>query len=324
MYEARFPAGFFLRRARVVECGRRKGGPMSHFWALLKAMRLYQWVKNLLVFVPAITSQVLFERHALEQLGLLFVSFSLVASGVYLLNDYHDLEADRAHPGKSQRPFARGELPIAYVALAPVLMIIGGVLAWLASPAAAACVLAYLSLALAYSLGLKRIAIVDVFILAALYTLRVLAGSVALAQHPSIWILAFAGFCFLALAFIKRSAEIAVISAAAEQTALVPGRGYQLSDRSILQMMGIGSAFAAAMVMALYVDSDMARSLYTWPEAIFALVPVFLFWQCRLWLAAARGLMHDDPIIYTAGDRISWLVALASVCIMLIAIFGLP
>jgi 4-hydroxybenzoate polyprenyltransferase len=301
-----------------------KGETMVHIRGLLKAIRVYQWVKNLLVFVPAITSQVIFERYALEYLALLFLSFSLASSGSYLLNDYHDLDADRAHPGKSKRPFASGELPIGYVALAPVLMIAGGVLAWSISPAAAACVLGYLSLALAYSLGLKRIAMVDVFILAALYTLRVFAGAVALSQHPSIWILAFAGFCFLALAFVKRSAEIAILAASANQTVIVPGRGYQTNDRSLLQMMGIGSAFAAAMVMALYVDSDIARSMYVWPEAIFVLVPVFLFWQCRLWLAASRGLMHDDPIIYTAQDRVSWLVALSAIVIIMLAIFGLP
>ncbi len=301
--------------------------------SLVSAIRCYQWVKNALLFVPAITAHTLFDWAVISTISLMFVAFSATASGIYLLNDVHDLDADRSHPRKRERPFASGALPLPFAALSPVLIIAGIAAAWSVSPASGACVVGYTILSVAYSSKLKSKPLIDVFLLAALYTIRVMSGAVALEHSISIWLLSFSGFCFLSLAFVKRTAEISDLHGRLNKQApapvgdtsdYVPGRGYMLNDRSILEMMGICSGFMSALVMALYVHSDMARSLYAEPSLIFGLVPLILLWQCRMWLAASRGYMHDDPIVFTAKDRIFWIIVVLSLCLIAVATYGIP
>jgi 4-hydroxybenzoate polyprenyltransferase len=160
--------------------------------------------------------------------------------------------------------------------------------------------------------------LIDVFILAGLYTLRIVAGGVA-SHHPvTLWLLAFSGFTFLSLALVKRCGELLGIQNYTDQHRPL-GRGYSANDHRILETFGCASAFASSVVLALFVNSESAKQQYEAPEVLWLIVPLLLFWQCRLWLATARGYMHDDPIIYALKDWVSWLTAVCTVAIMLVA-----
>jgi 4-hydroxybenzoate polyprenyltransferase len=180
---------------------------------------------------------------------------------------------------------------------------------------------AYAGLSLAYTLRLKELPLVDVFVLAALYTLRVVAGGAASGHLVSLWLLGFSAFLFLSLGLIKRVSELSRL-AAAEQTRAAR-RGYVVQDLGLLQQLGCASTFASAVVLSLYVQSDAALQAYGFPKALWASVPLLLFWQCWLWLATARGHMHDDPIVFATRDRVSWLT-IASLCTVMLAARMLP
>jgi len=244
----------------------------------------------------------------------IFASFCLTASGIYLVNDLLDLTADRQHPRKSNRPFASGALSLSMgVWLSGALIISGFGLALIVH--SALFLFAYVVVSLSYSVLFKQYPLLDVFILAALYTLRVLAGGIASGHPTTLWLLAFSGFTFLSLAFVKRSGEIG--QSTFEKTST--RRGYQAEDRNLLQMFGVASAFASSLVLALFVNSSAAENQYWSSEVLWALVPLVLFWQCRLWLATVRGKMHDDPILYAFRDWVSWMVLIAMVAIMILA-----
>lgn len=280
---------------------------------LIRALRPYQWVKNLLVFVPLICAAV-FDRlggwtAALE----CFVGFCAIASAIYLINDISDLASDRAHPRKSRRPFARGAVPISLgLALVPVLLGIGFALAW--DSDAARDLALYAGFSLAYNLKLKEMPLVDVFVLAALYTVRLFAGGEASGYPVSLWLLGFSSFMFLSLAFIKRVSELQLVQK--EQRRVNGRRGYMTQDLSALEMMGYASSFTSAVVLTLYVQSDTASRYYAHAKLLWGIVPLMLFWQCRLWLSTARGYMHDDPIVYAARDWVSWVVFAALVLLV--------
>ena len=244
------------------------------------------------------------------------LAFCATASGIYVVNDLSDLEADRAHPRKRLRPFAKGAVPLGWgVGMAAALLGIGLGLAAFSSTFGMLAM--YAGVSIAYTLRLKELPLVDVFALAALYTLRVVTGGVASGHPVSIWLLGFAGFLFLSLALIKRVSELMVLALRAKRQA--DRRGYAVDDLAVLQQMGVASAFGAAVVLALYVGSDAANATYRLPQALWATVPLMLFWQCRLWLATARGYMHDDPIVYAARDLSSWLTAGLLVLVALVA-----
>lgn len=282
--------------------------------ALLRALRPSQWSKNALCLVPMLASASLDPLAWLAALGIV-AAFCATASAIYVLNDLSDLAADRAHPRKSRRPFASGALPVAWgFALAPALLLLGGVLGWVSG--ALPVLFAYAALSLAYTLRLKELPLVDVFVLAALYTLRVVAGGVASSHTVSLWLLGFSAFLFLSLGLIKRVSELTRL-ATVKQTR-VARRGYLVQDLNLLQQLGCASSFASVVVLSLYVQSDAALHAYAFPGALWAAVPLLLFWQCRLWLATARGYMHDDPIVYAARDRPSWLT-LACLCAVALA-----
>ena len=288
----------------------------SRLRALLRAFRPYQWSKNVLVFVPILTSNALAERQGWLYAGLMFVAFCAVASALYLVNDLTDLSADRRHPRKRERPFASGALPlITGLGLIPALILLGGAAAF--ASGAPLFVFLYALLSLSYSLKLKEMPLVDLFTLAALYTLRLFAGGQASGHPVSLWLLAFSSFLFLSLVSIKRVAELGGM--VREGILRTARRGYGVDDAGLLVAMGMGASFASSVVLALYVQSEVTVLHYARPLVLWAIVPLMLFWQCRLWLSTARGYMRDDPIVYAAHDWVSWLVGAALMGTLLLA-----
>jgi 4-hydroxybenzoate polyprenyltransferase len=276
--------------------------------ALVRALRPHQWVKNLLVFVPILLDHRLTEPDLLARGATAFAAFCLAASGAYVLNDMLDLEADRTHPTKRYRPFASAVLSprVGYV-LAPLL--VGGSLlvgAALAAPDFLLLLLLYVGLTTAYSAYLKRIVVLDVLLLAGLYTLRVLAGITASGVPFSTWLLAFSTFLFLSLAFLKRHGELSTLAADAPPG--VRRRGYLPQDLEWLRTMGAASGYLAVLVLALYLNSDDVVRLYRKPAVLFLVCPLLLFWTSRMWLLAHRGQIHEDPIVAAARDPSSYAV----------------
>jgi 4-hydroxybenzoate polyprenyltransferase len=292
--------------------------------ALVRALRPHQWVKNLLLFLPLLAAHQLANGAALLTATLGFIAFSLTASSVYVLNDLLDLSADRRHPRKCQRPFACGDLsPVWGLVLAPGLLLMAFSLSLLALPGLFSLILAgYFLLTSAYSLGLKRKPIVDVILLAALYTTRVIAGAAAVALVPSFWLLAFSMFIFLSLALVKRYTELRALLERGELTAA--GRGWHVEDLALVESLGIGSGLACVLVAALYIDSPPARTLYATPEVLWLLCPVLLYWISRLWFKTHRGEVDEDPLVFALRDGLSLLLGGVSAVILLTATFGLP
>jgi 4-hydroxybenzoate polyprenyltransferase len=272
-------------------------------------VRAHQWVKNLLLFVPILLDHRLFERDVMMRGLIAFVAFCLAASGGYVLNDLMDLEADRHHPAKRDRPFASFTLPVAVgIALAPLLLVSSVVIgATLLPRDFLLLLLLYIVMTAAYSSYLKRIAVLDVLLLAGLYTLRVLAGVAGSGVRFSTWLLAFAMFLFLSLAFLKRHAEL--LALAPDQPVSLRRRGYLTGDVQWLGTMGSASGYLAVLVLALYLNSDEVVRLYRKPAVLFLVCPLLLFWTGRMWLMAHRGQIHEDPIVASARDPASYIVA---------------
>jgi 4-hydroxybenzoate polyprenyltransferase len=282
---------------------------------LLQAIRPHQWSKNLLVFVPLVAARAIGDFAGWADAIAIFVAFCCTASGVYLVNDLADLAADRRHPSKSRRPLASGALPLPVGMIAgPLLMLTGFALA--AAAGSLPMLLIYAAVSCAYSLWLKSMPLVDVFVLAALYGMRLLAGGFATGYHVSLWLLAFSSFLFLGLAIVKRVAELMALHAGDQDGA--PGRGYRRADLPVLQLMGVASGFVASLVLALYVQNELTLPGNHEPSWSWIIVPLVLFWECRVWLATARGEMADDPIVFAARDWMSWLVAAACFGVLLI------
>jgi 4-hydroxybenzoate polyprenyltransferase len=276
--------------------------------ALVRALRPHQWVKNLLVFVPILLDHRLTQPEVVARGAVAFAAFCLAASGAYVVNDLLDLEADRSHPTKRYRPFASGALaPRAGYLLAPALIGISLLVgAALVTPGFLALLLLYIGLTTAYSAYLKRIVVLDVLLLAGLYTLRVLAGITASGVRFSTWLLAFSTFLFLSLAFLKRHGELSTAPLPSAPT--VRRRGYLPQDMEWLRTMGAASAYLAVLVLALYLNSDEVAQLYRKPAVLFLVCPLLLYWTSRMWLLAHRGQIHEDPIVAAARDLSSYLV----------------
>ncbi len=281
--------------------------PGGGLFALVKALRPYQWVKNLLVFVPLFGAGDISNITAWQNTLAIMAAFCAMASAIYLLNDMGDLAADRAHPRKRNRPFASGRLSVLTGLMMVPLLGATAVLLGIWSGGLIG-LLVYAGLSLAYTFRLKEMPLIDVFVLAGLYTIRMYGGSEASGYGLSLWLLGFSGFMFLSLALVKRVSELARLRSASQKK--TDRRGYLVEDLSTLQMFGISTTFASAVVLSLYVQSATASSLYRRPELLIGLIPLFMFWQCRLWLSTARGYMHDDPIVYAARDWVSWCVFL--------------
>lgn len=310
------PAGLADRVRGVCEVERVFGRENGGWRDVLRALRPHQWLKNLLVLLPLLAAHLLFSPAAVSRALLAFACFCLCASAAYLANDLLDLQADRQHPRKRSRPFASGALPIrAGVAASPLLAAAALLLALCLSREFAAVLLAYATTTVAYSLYLKRVAILDVVTLAALYTIRIIGGAVAIPVPASHWLLAFSMFLFLSLAMVKRYAEVRSVAEAGRVQ--VAGRGYAAQDLRRIEILGIGSGCLSVLVLAFYIDSTASQALYRHQEYLWALTPALLYWIGRVWSVARRGGMHDDPLVFATTDRASLVVAV--VCALIVA-----
>jgi len=283
----------------------------------IRALRPHQWAKNLLVFVPLVTAHRWGDLPAVISALWAFAAFSLVASSAYILNDLLDLAADRAHPRKRARPFASGQLSIPEgIGLLIGCLVAGmGIVAMM--PMLFGFVLvAYFALTLAYSFYLKRVAMLDAIALATLYALRLVAGTFAIAIGLSFWLVAFAMFVFYSLALVKRYAELEASEASADA---IPGRGYAHQDAQVVLAIGAASAMVSGLVLALYINGETAKDLYTRPEMLWLLCPMLLYWMSRVWLLAARGRMLEDPVLFAVSDRVSYAIAAAGAVVLFLA-----
>lgn len=277
---------------------------------LSKSLRLHQWLKNLLIFVPLLAAHKLTHPELVVAALLAFLAFGLCASSVYLLNDLLDLEDDRHHPTKRRRPLASGALPLSWgIGLLPVLLVGAFLLTAIFLPwRFAAVLLGYYALTLAYSMYLKRQVMVDVVVLAMLYTIRIVAGTAAIGAHLTFWLLAFSMFIFLSLALVKRYAELH--SMQARGLVKTRGRGYVSGDLPLISSLGTASGYISVLVLAMYIQDGNTAKLYRHAQLIWLACPLLLYWVSRTWIIAHRGQMHDDPIVFAARDRVSLAVVL--------------
>ncbi len=275
--------------------------------AFIKEIRVYQWIKNILIFLPFLMAHRP-EYDIIQNSIFAFISFSFVASFVYLLNDLLDIESDRQHPGKKHRPLASGVFPIHLgILIAPLFLLSGFAIGYFLLPYEFfITLLIYLLLTTGYTFYLKRIIILDVIILSCLYTIRLIAGANATGIEASPWLLGFSIFLFLSLAIMKRYTELGVMI---EQNKTgTKGRGYRTEDIGFLKSIGPASGYMSVLILALYVNSDKVVSLYKTPEMLWLTLLCLLFWISRIWLIAQRGKMYDDPIVFIAKDYVSYIV----------------
>ncbi len=299
------PAHQFLERA-------------SSMHSLLKAVRLHQWAKNLLIFVPLLLSHAVTGTKLLAALAA-FCCFSLTASSAYIVNDLLDIEADRRHPQKRLRPFASGDLsPFSGICIASAFLLAGLIGGRLLPGGFYAWLLLYLATTISYSWYLKRIPLVDVLVLSGLYILRLLAGAAATETNISHWLAGFSMFLFLSLAIVKRFAELENLRASSSTPK--NGRGYVLGDLEQLRSFGTSSAYAAVVVFAIYISGPDVTKLYREPRLLWLIVPFMILWLNRVWLLAARGELDEDPVAFALTDRLSQLIGIA---VILIALWAL-
>jgi 4-hydroxybenzoate polyprenyltransferase len=270
--------------------------------SMLRALRPHQWLKNLLVFVPIIADPA---HGGWEWTWALsaFVALSLAASAGYIINDLLDLSDDRTHPRKRNRPFARGDLSVAMgTRMVPVLLLLSFAVASQISAGLVVVVMIYFVLTMAYSLRLKRHSIIDICTLAALYTIRIVAGAVAIGVFLSVWLLAFSMFTFFALAAAKRLGELSDADAAGRT---VTRRGYTVEDRRILSQMAVSAGYVGVLVLALYIDEPEVQDRFGAHRMFWGVCALLIFWISRLVLVANRGEMDDDPLIWALKDPVS-------------------
>ena len=276
----------------------------------LRAVRVHQWAKNLLLALPALAAHLGPTPAVIAPLAVAFFSFSLLASAVYLVNDVADLEHDRAHPTKRARPLAAGEIGTgAAMAVAALLAVASLSLAWTLPRAFLQLWAGYMALTTLYSFALKRVVVLDVMVLGALYTARVVAGAAAVEVPLSHWFLAFAVFLFTSLAILKRMVESLGVVGRDEES--LAGRGWAARDIPVLLGFGAACSVASALVYCLYITSDEVRQLYGRPDILWLGLPIVLYWLGRVWLLAQRGLVHEDPLLFALHDRVSYVVGAA-------------
>lgn len=287
-------------------------------FAFLKTMRPKHWAKNVLVFVPLLTAHQYDNPHAIGSAMLAFLCLGLAASGGYFLNDLKDLDADRKHTTKKYRPLASGALSTGWGAFGAIALSLAAfAIATASLPKAFLAVLAlYLALTIAYSFYLKRVFPADVLTLSVLFMLRVLAGATAISVVLSFWLLAFCIFLFVSLAYLKRYIEIGKVEDASEK---INGRGYIGADAEAMFILGIASATASIVVLALFINSPEVQAEYPGRNLLWALCLIMMFWTNRIWIAAKRGVVHEDPVEYALGDRASLIAAVFCVAVVLLA-----
>lgn len=287
--------------------------PTIKTWA--KALRMHQWVKNILVFLPLLAAHNVADFAMLAMAVLGFFAFSLTASGVYIVNDIIDLAADRSHPTKRLRAFAAGRISIPQGVLAAILLFSTGLLlGTLVSAAFLGWLLIYAAATTAYSFFLKQVVLLDCFVLAGLYTLRIMAGGELLNNSLSLWLICISVFTFISLAFVKRYTELT--QQKSDSASRIKGRGYLVSDAPLVMAFGVASGYAAAVIMGLYINNPSVRDLYQSPELIALTIPVLCFWNSWIWLKATRGEMDQDPVMFAVKDRLSLICGALFVAIL--------
>ena len=292
--------------------------PKPTIKTVVKMLRAHQWLKNGLIVVPMVLSHEYFNVGMLTACVLAFVAFSAAASAIYIINDFFDLALDRRHPTKRNRPFASGLLSMPFgFASVGVLLTVSFVTSLFLPIEFMGVLAAYLVATTAYSFSIKRMLLIDVLTLAGLYTVRILAGAAATQVDVSFWLLAFSIFFFLSLALVKRYVELR--STALTVGERIAGRGYRAEDQEIVAQAGMASAFSSALVLALYIDSDAVRELYTKPWLVWPLAPIVLYLTMRVWILARRDEMHDDPVVFIIRDWRSQLVAAIGAILLVIA-----
>jgi 4-hydroxybenzoate polyprenyltransferase len=290
----------------------------SRFNALVASLRVHQWAKNLLVFIPMVLSGQVDDGPLWLEVSLAFIAMGLVASSTYLINDLLDAADDRAHWSKRTRPIAQGHLSTTTaVTYSATGMLVGFAIAFYVSSSVAIVLMVYLSLTLAYSLGIKQVPLFDGFVLAVLYTLRLVVGVVASGAPPSVWLFIFSMFLFISLSLAKRYTEIDRSYEAHGTDKAV--RGYRVGDLSLVLAFGVASGFCAVIVMIFYIIEDAFQAsfkgLILW---LWGFPPLVLLLVCRIWLVTVRGEMHDDPVRFMLGDLVSYvLLAALGLCFAL-------
>ncbi|GAB5466174.1 MAG: UbiA family prenyltransferase [Candidatus Kapaibacteriales bacterium] len=290
-----------------------------YYKTFIKQIRVYQWVKNILMFLPLLMAHILEIGDFITALWAFF-AFSFVASSVYVTNDLLDLDSDRTHTRKKNRPLASGAMPLPHgLILAPLLLVAGFAIAVFVIPKLMFLfvLITYYIITTAYSFFLKKIAIMDIIVLAILYTIRVIAGSAATGVPTSEWLLAFTMFLFTSLAFVKRYTEL--LQNEKQNKKKVKGRGYDIEDKLLLLGFGPASGYLSVLIFALYVSSPKVKELYSEPVLLWMIAPLLLYFVTRIWLMAHRGKMTDDPIVFTAKDKYSYVIGFFVMLIIVLA-----
>lgn len=322
------PTSRFLARVRqvcpsveVIRDDARPVGRLESLSVWARAIRVHQWSKNALVFLPLLGShEVLNLSAALQALGA-FVAFSFIASATYIFNDWTDIENDLQHPSKRERPIASAKVRLHdALLLGSILFISGFILSAVLAPWLFVVLTAYFGLNLFYTFFAKSRLFVDVVLLALLYMLRIFAGSAATDIPLSPWLLNFCLFFFLGLALLKRYIEISRLPK--ERGALILGRGYVVTDAPVVLSLGTGASLASVLTFALYLDSPQVRSLYLHPEVLGLSLPIILYWIGRIWILASRGQVNDDPVVFALKDRTSWYLVAAFAVVMFCGTLG--
>lgn len=289
-----------LRKKIQIPVAKVFAAPGSQLKAWVKALRLHQWLKNFLLFLPLLAAH-RFDLDSWLFAAFGFVAFGLCASSVYLLNDLLDLPSDRQHPRKRWRPFAAGRLPAVHGLVASAaLLLVAVLMAFAIDLSFALVMLGYYAMTLAYSIRFKRIVIFDVMTLSGLYIIRIIAGAVLVHVNLSFWLLSFALFLFLSLAFLKRYIELVQLSEKSDEK--VNGRGYGIGDASMIASQGSAAGFTSVLVLAFYINSKEVIALYHDPQWLWGICILLLYWLNRSWLLAHRGELHDDPVVYAVMD----------------------
>lgn len=288
------------------------------FAVWLRALRVHQWLKNLLLFVPLLTAFSFTEMEKLTTMAVAFLAFSFAASATYIINDLWDLESDRAHPRKRLRPFASAKIPILQgITVAATALVIAFMMAFSVSKEFFLMLLLYLILTSAYSWVLKKYVLIDVLMLSLLYTLRILAGSVAIGIATTSWLLMFSVFMFLSLALVKRCVEFVSLDQKSPR-----GRDYRVTDLVVLWPLGVGAALSSVVVFGLFIGAPETQSRYATPELLWLVTIGLVYWLARLWIKTSRGEMHDDPVVYAIKDHGSRMTVLAMIATILVAHFS--
>ncbi|MFK7823248.1 MAG: UbiA family prenyltransferase [Oligoflexales bacterium] len=287
--------------------------------SLIKAMRVYQWVKNLLIFLPLLAAHKVDNFDLFFRLVWAFLAFSFCASSVYLLNDLLDLPSDRKHPLKRRRPFAAGHLSVKFgIFFSPLLLGLGLSIAFNISGAFGVMILGYYALTCAYSFKLKELLLIDVLVLTILYNWRVLSGAIATGISLSPWLLGFVSFLFYSLALAKRSSELQLMLKINKKKP--GGRSYIIDDLNLINMLGSASGLLAVLILALYINSSKIQLLYAKPYLLWPVCFAMLYWISRVWLLTGRGKMHQDPIVFALKDPSSYVVGLFTLVMAILAV----